>query len=234
MIAIVGILSGILLPLFLQCKRQARKNQCVSNLHQLGKAFSLYLSDWNGIYPSPGGKIGDSNYWNQSGNGGIVGYLKSSGGIGTVWCCPELTEWQGKYAARTYSMNSYLRNPPDVDYPSSCSIFKGCPEVFIEDTRRTILLYEGMPVTQMWPEGMDYIYRCGNWTCVRGWYTLKMPCLHTLNSWKPWHQGQNNYLYIDGHVRSFKPNKYPNRPPFDITNEWWVRKSVQAEKYKGW
>jgi prepilin-type N-terminal cleavage/methylation domain-containing protein/prepilin-type processing-associated H-X9-DG protein len=233
-VSVIAVLAGILLPVLRCARSQAEKIQCVSNLHQLGRAFGLYLSDWNGVYPAPGGKRGDYNYWSQSGSGGIVSYVGSSGGVGTVWCCPQLTEWHGRYPARTYSMNSYLRDPPDRDYDACIWIFKGCPENMIEDPRRTILLYEGLPVTPNWPDSLDYIYRCGNWTCVRGWYTKDMPCLHTLNSWKPWHGDKNNYLYCDGHVRSFKPNKKPNRPPYDATNEWWVRKTEMAIRYKGW
>jgi len=200
-------------------------------MHQLGRAFNLYLLDWNGAYPAPGGKPGDYNYWAQSGRGGIVRYIGSTGGMGTVWCCPELSSWLSRFPARTYSMNSYLRDPPDPPYPLCIGIFKGCPETNIEAPARTILLYEGLPITPTWPDSLDYIYRCGDWTCVRGWYTERYPCLHTQRSWLPWHGDKNNYLYIDGHIYAFQPNKYPNHPPFDITNEWWVRKSEMAARY---
>jgi prepilin-type processing-associated H-X9-DG protein len=199
---------------------------------QLGRAFSLYLSDWNGSYPSPGGVVGDYNYWAQSGNGGLVSYIGDSGGIGTVWCCPELTGWESRYPARTYCMNSYLREPPDVPYPDCIGIFNGCRECKIEAPRRTILLFEGMPIAKNWPEGQDYIYRCGDYKCVRGWG----PQWYTLNSSKPWHGGKNNYLYCDGHIQSFKPIKKPDLPPASTQNEWWVQKSVMTKRAKesGW
>lgn len=235
-VAVIGILAGILLPILGRAKAGSRRTQCASNLQQLGRAFHLYTNDWNGVYPAPGGMRGDWNYWSQSGSGGLVRYVGDNGGLGTVWCCPELTEWQGAYPARTYSMNSYLRNPPDAPYPLCIGFFQGCPEGAIEDPRRTILLYEGMPVTLAppWPAGIEYIYRCGDWTCVRGWFTQEQPCLHTLNSWLPWHTDKNNYLYCDGHVRSHVPDRYPKHPPYDITNEWYVRKSAMAEKMRGW
>ena len=105
-IAIIGILAGILLPIFTRARQQARRSQCASNLNQLGRAFSLYVYDWGGVYPAPGGITGSFGYWSQSGNGGLVSYVGRNGGLGTVWCCPELTDWQGRYAARSYSMNS--------------------------------------------------------------------------------------------------------------------------------
>lgn len=231
-IAIIAILLSILMPVLTTSRALSKRAKCASNLRQLGSAFHQYISDWNGVYPAPGGKVGDFNYWSQSGTGGLVRYVGNNGGVGTVWCCPELTEWQGRYAARTYSMNSYLRNPPDVDYPGCISIPDGAKETMIEFPRRTILLYEGLPVTPSWPDTDDYIYRCGNWECVRGWWTRKNARQHTIGSWIPWHGGRNNYLYCDGHIKCFRPNQYPNHPPYDLRNEWWVRKTVMTEKMK--
>ncbi|MEN6372590.1 MAG: type II secretion system protein [Armatimonadota bacterium] len=233
-IVVIAILAGILMPVMISTKQAARKSKCASNLQQLGRAFSLYVSDWSGAYPSPGGVVGDYNYWAQSGKGGLVNYVGSNGGLNTVWCCPELPRWESRYSARTYCMNSYLREPPDVSYPQCIGIFDGCRESKIEAPRKTILLFEGMPVTKDWPEGQDYIFRCGDWECVRGWALREMPRQHTMNSWKSWHGEKNNYLYCDGHIQSFKPNKYPNRPPFSIQNEWWVEKSKMACRYGGW
>lgn len=208
--------------------------QCVSNLKQLGHAFNLYLSDWNGIYPSPGGLRGDWGYWSQSGNGGLVTYIGEPGGVDTIWCCPEMGEWNGYYPARTYSMNSYIRGTPDRDYPGSIYDKTGCPESYLEEPRRTILVFEGITVSlKTLNNEYDYIYRCGNWECVRGWRTEKTNLLHSLKSWQPWHGRVNDYLYADGHVRAFAPVKYKpgvNYPPLDIKYEWWVRKSVMMAK----
>ncbi|MBI2843752.1 MAG: prepilin-type N-terminal cleavage/methylation domain-containing protein [Armatimonadetes bacterium] len=233
-IAVIAILAAILLPIFTRSKSQSKSRKCASNLQQLGRAFHLYISDWNGAYPAPGGKPGDYNYWVQSGRGGIVRYIGTSGGLGTIWCCPELRTWQGRFPARSYSMNSFLRNPPDISYPTSIGIFDGVRECMIEDPRRTILLYEGLPITPSWPDSLDYIYRCGNWTCVRGWYTEDMPRLHTLDSWKPWHDNErNNYLYIDGHIVSRAPAKYKNNQlaPWNEMYEWWVLKTATGAIY---
>src|SRR3972149_5123591 len=117
-VAAIPILAAILFPIFPRGREQSRKMQCASNLRQLARAFHIYSGDWNNTYPAPGGKRGDFNYWSQSGRGGIVRYVGSNGGLRTIWCCPELGSWNGPYPARTYSMNSYLREPPDYDWPS--------------------------------------------------------------------------------------------------------------------
>jgi prepilin-type processing-associated H-X9-DG protein len=232
--AIICLLAAILFPVFVRARDDGKRARCASNMRQLGNAFRLYLSDWNGVYPAPGGLKGDFNYWSQTGSGGIVSYLGRNGGIGTVWCCPELTDWNGLYPARSYSMNSYLRNPPDVDYPGCVGLLGGCPESLIEVSKRTVLLFEGMPVLRTAPDTSYYLYvrRCGNWTCVRGWYALKPPQQHVKDWWRPWHgDSGNNYLYCDGHVVAKRPDSYLKHPPYDLSNEWWVQKSVMAARY---
>lgn len=237
-IAVIGILAGILIPIFGRAKQQARRSQCASNLSQLGRAFGLYTADWGGVYPAPGGISGSFGYWVQSGNGGLVSYIGRNGGLGTVWCCPELTQWDGRYSARTYSMNSYLRNPPDREIEfyytyKSKGLITGCPENQLEDPRRTILLYEGVHITKDWPEGQDYIYRCGNWTCVSGVFTKEKQCLHTQDSWKPWHGSKNNYLYCDGHIVARPPGRQvkAGSDAFSYAEmyEWYVHKSILSK-----
>lgn len=44
-IAIIAILAAILFPVFAQAKGKAKQTACLSNLRQLGTAFTLYLND---------------------------------------------------------------------------------------------------------------------------------------------------------------------------------------------
>ncbi len=50
-IAIVGILAGILFPVFAKAREQGRKTSCTSNLRQIGLALRMYAEDWNGRLP---------------------------------------------------------------------------------------------------------------------------------------------------------------------------------------
>lgn len=238
-IALITLLAAILVPLLKHGRRQSNRAKCMSNMRQLGKAFQAYIEDWQGRWPSPGGLKGDRSYWAQSGSGGLVPYVQSKGGLKTVWCCPELNQWEGIYPPRSYGMNSYMRDPMDWEWISVCGeplgILNTCGihDSDIVVPSKTILLYEGIPETGSSNMVIDHIDRCGNWTQVRGWFSNSMPRLHSIDSNKPWHGILNNYIYCDGHAASFAPNKHPNAPSRDCTNEWYVAKFRSVPKGKG-
>jgi prepilin-type N-terminal cleavage/methylation domain-containing protein len=50
-IAIIAILAALLLPALARAKGQARQVACLSNLHQIGAAFRMYLSDHDDRFP---------------------------------------------------------------------------------------------------------------------------------------------------------------------------------------
>src|SRR5215210_8440731 len=55
-IAIIAILAAILFPVFAQAREKARQATCQSNLKQIATAFQMYATDYDGTFPSPGGK----------------------------------------------------------------------------------------------------------------------------------------------------------------------------------
>ena len=196
--ATLAILAAIIFPLLSRVRETAYRVQCAANLRQLGQAFSLYENDWHGYWPCPGGLVGNRSYWSQSGSGGLYPYIRQRG-LDSVWCCPLLKEWHGKYPARSYSMNSYLRTPADVEYWACIYFLRGIQTAKIPEPSRTILLFEGIPrsgkyVDMAYSEDqVFYIYRCANWTWVRGYYGKVN---HTIDPGKPWHGRVNNYRSI--------------------------------------
>src|SRR5437016_2058632 len=50
-IAIIGILSAILFPVFARVRENARKTACLSNLKQLGLGFQQYTADYDSRLP---------------------------------------------------------------------------------------------------------------------------------------------------------------------------------------
>jgi|ERR1039457_171567 prepilin-type N-terminal cleavage/methylation domain-containing protein/prepilin-type processing-associated H-X9-DG protein len=53
-IAIIAILAAILFPVFARVKARAIQNSCLSNLKQIGLAFSMYATDHDSKLPDPG------------------------------------------------------------------------------------------------------------------------------------------------------------------------------------
>ena len=49
-IAIIGILAGMLFPVFARAREKARQTACLSNLHQLALAMQIYCDDNEGGY----------------------------------------------------------------------------------------------------------------------------------------------------------------------------------------
>jgi prepilin-type N-terminal cleavage/methylation domain-containing protein len=51
-IAIIAILAAILFPVFARAKAAAKQTACLSNLRQIGSSIAMYMSDYDGIFPS--------------------------------------------------------------------------------------------------------------------------------------------------------------------------------------
>ena len=134
-IAIIAILASILFPVFAQAREKARQATCQSNEKQLGTAFLMYASDYDGAFPAPitnygapKGKnvlpptwiTGDPANPTLSGfdKGGIFPYVKQrgNGGAANVFACPDATSASAGgpvgYSSppgQNYVMNQYLQ-----------------------------------------------------------------------------------------------------------------------------
>ena len=69
-IAIIAILAGMLLPALQQARERGRQSTCLNNFSQLGKAWSLYVSDNNGVSPGlyNGPNPGYTRVWYSAAN----------------------------------------------------------------------------------------------------------------------------------------------------------------------
>ena len=65
-VGIIGVLVSILIPVFGQGKEAARKTACLSNLKLWGLGFTMYLSDYDDIYPNQ--EFAESGTRDQNGN----------------------------------------------------------------------------------------------------------------------------------------------------------------------
>lgn len=119
-IAIIGILAAILIPLIGRARESAARTKCMSNLRQIGIAIKLYSSDNKGFFPKAQDltKTWPETDWNYA----IRSYaqnIQSGPDLLRQWCdglyrCPGKKDWNlsGPDALRiSYSMNTFTGLP---------------------------------------------------------------------------------------------------------------------------
>jgi prepilin-type N-terminal cleavage/methylation domain-containing protein/prepilin-type processing-associated H-X9-DG protein len=233
-IAIIAILAAILFPVFAKAKQRAQTTTCASNLKQFGTAFIKYGADYDERFPSPGGQASFNDVWDQNNGATLNQYIskgaRSKTDATTIWWCPayegrglvsKQNKTPGGYPARSYGMNSYLRSIPDIEYPACNNYDGGISQSQIKDPAGTVLLYEGI-----YNRTSGYVGRAGSINQVMGYYDR--PRTDDEIAWKEgWHNGMNNYLWCDGHVRTMKPEtrtEFPAGTPTYDKNRWYAKK----------
>ena len=53
-IGIIAALAGLIFGVLGPAREKARQAVCVSNMHQVGKAYAMYRADWDGVDPVKG------------------------------------------------------------------------------------------------------------------------------------------------------------------------------------
>jgi prepilin-type processing-associated H-X9-DG protein/prepilin-type N-terminal cleavage/methylation domain-containing protein len=138
-ISIIGLVIAIMLPSLGRARSKAKAIVCVSNVRQLGIAWTCYTGDYDG-FAMPGAETSKNIYWwgkvKADGidhkEGFIWPYLKSGLKEGGVYECPEQRfgsyGLQGKPLAEpddkkwitsTYGYNGYYLSSPQSGWPDT-------------------------------------------------------------------------------------------------------------------
>jgi prepilin-type processing-associated H-X9-DG protein/prepilin-type N-terminal cleavage/methylation domain-containing protein len=204
-IAIVGILAAILIPVVGRVRQSARTTNCARNLSGLSTAFQLYAADNKGLYPAlrfknsnkgvTGTNPTEDNWQSELSayqSRAVNDLSKLNAGSDSYVFCPEFvakyqddTKWKSTISTSAgYGMNPNLgisgSNPWDIRFKAAQ----------IAQPARTILVGDS---------GNHHLNIGASWSldaASLGGYASGDPVRHA---------GKANYLYADGHVVTFTP-----------------------------
>lgn len=114
-LAIIGILAGLLLPVLGRAKESARATACLSNLHQAGIALQIYVSDNNNKLPVMRDVSTDPAVAATNTFPAINKVLAAQLGNTNVLRCPSDLPQYFERTGSSYAWNSLL-NGEDADH----------------------------------------------------------------------------------------------------------------------
>ena len=204
----------------------------------------------SGAKPTAGGTGLDSNgyfvkgstlyYYNFPRTYGMNNLLRNPGqpvkNTGTT-ASPVIAADTGKAAVTDVDACSYLNS----NRPAYCSGVSTLPEGIslanLPEPSSTVMLYEGIPAqTSNASNGYynGYVGRNGDETVVAGYYPTAAACTNWIDSsgkygetcqtkgLLPMHNGQDDYLYCDGHVKAHRPAVQGFVPTAATPSEFYV------------
>jgi len=159
-IAIIGVLAGLLLPALSKARERARRVVCLSNLHQIHTALSMYADDNSGKYIIRH-RIGDANIlaWEIE----YVNMLRWEYGLGTrgVWYPKGSTldtfyRWRGETNPRARVLIGYFYMGHLLDvWPNNANDYDRTNDGVEKttDSNNAVLMADGIkydPGTRKW------------------------------------------------------------------------------------
>ncbi len=245
-IAIIAILAAILFPVFATARENARRAACLSNLKQLGLAFSQYVDDFDGRFSQPhanaplygsldqyvifppdaNGSTNPSNLARTSWAAVLLPYTKSP----QIMTCPSQT------VTDLFNVGGIWPKAVPVSYTYNRLLSWRTQSSLVTPTQ-LVLAHEGwgdqayLGVVNSYLEirnafGPDNPYKFGTGNTACAWYTgyTGLPTW----SFNKIHNRTTNVLYADGHVKSVQPvgafpqgmNRVMNTTDGSITSRW--------------
>ncbi len=200
-LAIIALLVALIFPVLSAAREKGRSTKCMSNLRQLGKAFFMYLNDWNETFPFARDILGSGVEWvaRDPGRGRAIperGVLYPYVRDARVYICPS--DPHAEYVRVSYYMNHSL----GVDqYPiRSYAQIPNPPELVLLVEKP----YDGIFVGAVFAGlcGVSFLptdsYNCPDVPPLcRG-----RTCMDILACW---HNQLTNAVMCDGHVKSWAP-----------------------------
>jgi prepilin-type N-terminal cleavage/methylation domain-containing protein len=240
-VAIIAILASLLLPALARAKEKGRWTKCVSNLHQIGIAFTEYANDCQDFYPTEadfdtcGGWQGMGSSLGILQGGGVsptnrplnvymsIPYSATNENAFLVFCCPSdqgEAIVQGEGANETYATPSGVTifDTDGVSYYDEWSCTAWGVEIVSGERASQAnpqLISGGLPPIKLSHVAMGaagkIIIGDHNWPGNR-------PAEIPQNVWHNFNgQRKNNVLFGDNHVSFFQfPEAIESNPAYAV------------------
>ncbi len=207
-IAIIGILAAILIPVVGRVRESARASQCVSNLREIGTAIHLYANDHNGLAPpsrdptQSGLRVAiHHTLWIYVGHestnsfvGGANDARADSDVINVFHCPTTLTN-----PIRTPNASRVFNEATGAWYSYSANML---PSMTLMNRDFNTAADNGFPLDLLeTPSHTVAMFESSFWYGHGGWY-------HDRDGLMP-HAGGSNFLFYDGHVRRLPYSEVP-------------------------
>lgn len=218
-IAIIGILAAILIPVVGRVRESGRAAVCASNLRQVGTAIHVW-SDENGgrLLPLTMRRNAENGlsrdfFWHQEfipyamdlnmagARGSNQRFSFEAVGQDTIFVCPSAYNLHGANTvlarpAFTYSMSEYTNGGTDK---FGATMLSNRQLTDVQSSSQAAIFFDGRRAGAGW------------------WVTGSSPDANPLNPIDFVHSGGVNVLYVDGHVGRVRQEDYPT----DLTSPFW-------------
>lgn len=213
-IAIIGILAAILIPITGQARENARRSKCASNIRQIAAACLMYEAEHRQLPgPSVYGITSPTAYEQASGGGtlGFVSHLSTrlEGYLGdgrfSVWECPSNdAAWEENL--RVFKLNNRTTTVPAHFFGRSSNtaslLGEGIPLTRIAAAGTTLSARQATGLSQIWMiSDIDGINYSAAITQVGG--------ASLSSAVRPPHGGRN-YVFFDGHLEFIRTEDLPD------------------------
>ncbi|HET6442452.1 MAG TPA: prepilin-type N-terminal cleavage/methylation domain-containing protein [Phycisphaerae bacterium] len=218
-LAIIGLLMGLLVPAVFAVFEVANRTACASNLRQIGIATSLYLKDNDGWFfplytppsadasgrywyfgfePNGSPALGEGNRILDRTRGKLYPYLQAPEGVEVCPAVPFSGPYKPKYKGKpwTYGINRYFSTHPDntrgnVNGNGNGNYFWIRPQ----DAARTVIFADSAQIVTHLPPASEQYPMIEDF-----------PYIEPLKKYVQFrHAGRANVLFADWHVEAVGP-----------------------------
>ncbi len=207
-IAILSLLLALLMPTLGRARGQARRSHCASNLHQIGVAYTMYLSHFRSVFPY--GVPMAAEYT-------IHPHYDPVEGGPFIWCAQKRgggTPPQQQFYWMSFHNNIEGWKCPQDPTPNSYNWwdftvhpnFKGSSYMMSEQSLFGVTWWQrqqGRPrvfVASQILDGSSFGLAADGWMCPNGWHWGTVDPDYELKRIDWTHDGNVNFLWGDFHV----------------------------------